>query len=218
MVILLQAGIAMTWIQIAPTWNHRKGSTKLWACAEGIVKTVNRGPKTHKTPRLHELFRKVRVNFCLLPCDASQEPNGNCSEKNLFRWTFLFWVAFFGWILLLWVMWSFGEAVVQAAAKTDGTNSWQIWMLVRGFFENQPDPATKRSQRRMQVLKLHLRPSKTHYFHCVFLSPGVAEKPAFFAGCFFCWLRFSQGRGSSLRAQRLKKINLDWKFQSRLKV
>ena len=34
-----------------------------------------------KTPRLHELFRKVRANFCLLPCDASQEPDGNCSEK-----------------------------------------------------------------------------------------------------------------------------------------
>ena len=30
------------------------------------------------SPRLHELFRKVRPNFCRLPCDASQEPNGNC--------------------------------------------------------------------------------------------------------------------------------------------
>ena len=34
-----------------------------------------------------ELFRKVCANFCLLPCDTSQEPNGNCSE-NLFRCTF----------------------------------------------------------------------------------------------------------------------------------
>ena len=32
------------------------------------------------TPRSHELFRKVRANICLLPCDTSQEPNGNCSE------------------------------------------------------------------------------------------------------------------------------------------
>ena len=52
-------------------------------------------PKTTpKTPRLHELFRKIRANFCLLPCDTSQEPNGNCSEKlvqtNLF---------YFGWFL-----------------------------------------------------------------------------------------------------------------------
>ena len=54
-------------------------------------------PKYQKTPRLHELF----VNFCLLPCDTSQEHNGNYSEKkNLFRWTFLFWVDFFRWIFL----------------------------------------------------------------------------------------------------------------------
>ena len=26
-------------------------------------------------------FRKVRANFCLLPCDIGQEPNGSCSEK-----------------------------------------------------------------------------------------------------------------------------------------
>ena len=45
---------------------------------------IIRGPKsrnTNKTPRLHELFRKIRANFCLLPCDKSQEPKGNCSEK-----------------------------------------------------------------------------------------------------------------------------------------
>ena len=34
-----------------------------------------------QTPRSRELFRRVRVNFCLLPCDTSQGPNGNCSEK-----------------------------------------------------------------------------------------------------------------------------------------
>ena len=31
-------------------------------------------PKYQKTPCLHEVFRQVRANFCLLPCDASQEP------------------------------------------------------------------------------------------------------------------------------------------------
>ena len=47
-----------------------------------------RGPKTHpksrntkKTPRSHELLRKVRANFSLLSCDTSQEPGGNCSDK-----------------------------------------------------------------------------------------------------------------------------------------
>ena len=47
-----------------------------------------------KTPRLRELFRKVRVNFCLRPCYTSQEPKGNCSEK-LVQMNFLFWVDFF---------------------------------------------------------------------------------------------------------------------------
>ena len=35
-----------------------------------------------KAPRSHELFRKVRANFCPLPCDTSQEASGNCSEKT----------------------------------------------------------------------------------------------------------------------------------------
>ena len=34
-----------------------------------------------KARHLCELFSEVRANFCLLPCDTSQEPNGNCSEK-----------------------------------------------------------------------------------------------------------------------------------------
>ena len=47
-------------------------------------------PEKQKTPRLREHFRKVRVNFCLRPCDTSQETNANCSEKlvqvNSFIW------------------------------------------------------------------------------------------------------------------------------------
>ena len=46
-----------------------------------------------KTPRLHELFRKVRSNFCFVPCDLSQEPTGNCSE-TLVQMIILFWVFF----------------------------------------------------------------------------------------------------------------------------
>ena len=52
-------------------------------------------PEIQKTLRLREHFRKVRANFCLLPCYTSQEPKGNCVQKYLFRWTFLFWVDFF---------------------------------------------------------------------------------------------------------------------------
>ena len=49
---------------------------------------IFRGRQTHpksgntkEALHLHELFRKVRTNFCLFPCDTSQEPNRNCSEE-----------------------------------------------------------------------------------------------------------------------------------------
>ena len=51
---------------------------------------------TKKTPFLHEHFRKVRANFCLLPCDTNQEPNRICS-KSSFRSTCWFWVDFMPW-------------------------------------------------------------------------------------------------------------------------
>ena len=37
--------------------------------------------KHHKTPRLHELCRKVRTNLGILHCDRSQEPSRICPEK-----------------------------------------------------------------------------------------------------------------------------------------
>ena len=58
-------------------------------------KTHPKSRNTEKTPRSRELFRKVRANFCLLPCDTSQEPNGNCSEK-LVQMNFFY----FGWIFV----------------------------------------------------------------------------------------------------------------------
>ena len=74
-------------------------SLNFFASARLIKEYLNhsfRGPKTppqiqkyQKTPRLRELFRKVRANFCLLPCDTTQEPNGNCSNK-LVQMNFLF--------------------------------------------------------------------------------------------------------------------------------
>ena len=46
-------------------------------------------------------FEKFARTFAFLPVNTRQEPNGNCSIK-WFRWTFYFWVDFFGWIFLLW--------------------------------------------------------------------------------------------------------------------
>ena len=66
---------------------------KYWCCpitrqlcgpkCRSFKKPIQNPKYWKQTPRLHEFFRKVRANFCLLPCDASQEPIGNCSEKLL---------------------------------------------------------------------------------------------------------------------------------------
>ena len=75
-----------------------------------MAAAIFRGPKnppqipksqnTKKRLRVRELFRKVRVIFCLLPCSASQEPNGNCSEKLVQMNCFILG-GFFGWIFIL---------------------------------------------------------------------------------------------------------------------
>ena len=72
----------------------------------------SRDRNTKKTPRYHEPFRKVRVNFCPLRCDTSQEPNGNYSEK-LVQMNFLVWVDFFGWIFLLFGHFSRGGTLTR---------------------------------------------------------------------------------------------------------
>ena len=52
-----------------------------------FLPTHSRGPKTHPKARntrntaFTRTFSKARVNFCLLPCDRSQEPNGNSAEE-----------------------------------------------------------------------------------------------------------------------------------------
>ena len=64
----------------------------------------HRGHKAHpksqhiekKTPRSLET---IRANIFEIPCETSQELNGNCSEK-LLQMIFLFWVTFFGWLFL----------------------------------------------------------------------------------------------------------------------
>ena len=74
--------------KIANRLSENCEQTELWTNGHCRFWTNIGGPKTHpksgntkKTPRPRELFREIRANFCLLPCDTSQEPNGNCSEK-----------------------------------------------------------------------------------------------------------------------------------------
>ena len=53
-----------------------------------------------KTLRSHELFQKVRANFIKIPCETSQEPNRNCSEK-LVQMNFFILGGLFGWLFLV---------------------------------------------------------------------------------------------------------------------
>ena len=79
---------------VSNLWSFLKQFWFYWILGEVFLAKTSqiaewiRGPKTHpqsrntkKTPRPHELFRKVRANISLLSCDTSQEPNGNCSDK-----------------------------------------------------------------------------------------------------------------------------------------
>ena len=61
--------------------NSRMNYAVKYATARGHQNPRSRTTKKKKTPRLHELFRRVRANFCLPPRDTSQEPGRNCSEK-----------------------------------------------------------------------------------------------------------------------------------------
>ena len=70
--------------------------------ADRDQETHPKSRNTKKNTAFTRAFRKVRANFCLLACEASQELNRNCSEK-LVQMSFLFWVDFCGWIFLLWI-------------------------------------------------------------------------------------------------------------------
>ena len=66
------------------------------------IEAQNPTPKsrnTTKTPHLRELVRKVRANFCLLSCDASQKHSRNCSEQ-LVQMNLFILGGLFGWIFL----------------------------------------------------------------------------------------------------------------------
>ena len=75
-----------------PSWSHpgpeRSLQDRAWTGRNRLPghfrKTHTQNPKLPKKPRLHNFVLKIHANFCLLPCDSSQEPNGNCSENNLF--------------------------------------------------------------------------------------------------------------------------------------
>ena len=61
-----------------------------------------RGPNLHAKSRntnKHRVYANF-FDFCLLPCDTTQELNGNCSGK-LAQMNFLFWVDFCGCVFLL---------------------------------------------------------------------------------------------------------------------
>ena len=49
------------------------------------LETKNPPPESQKypkeTPRLHELFQKVRANFCLLSCESGTQQNLFCSDE-----------------------------------------------------------------------------------------------------------------------------------------
>ena len=72
-------------------------------------------PKNH---RVHtNFFEKFARTFAFFPVTRVSNPT-EIVQKNLFGWTFLFWVDFFGWIFLLWRL--LLSAVTWVVAKLQG--------------------------------------------------------------------------------------------------
>ena len=86
-------------------------------------------PKYQKNTTFTQTFLKSSdANFCPLPCDTSQEPNGNSSE-NLFRWTFYFWWIFFFRVdFLLWV------ERISDSKRSEHMAAWELILLAFEHF------------------------------------------------------------------------------------
>ena len=70
-VLLNSGGSNSPWSEFWSEFPHFMGM--------GVVPAPSRNTK--KNGAFTRTLSKVRMKFCLLPCDTSQEPNGNCSEK-----------------------------------------------------------------------------------------------------------------------------------------
>ena len=81
--------------------------------------------KTTKTPRLHELFRKVHTNFRLLPCNGTQEPRRGCSE------TFVQMNLYFGWIFSGGFSWELVDPVVADPVAQDNEKRYNIQIYTK---------------------------------------------------------------------------------------
>ena len=102
-------------------------------------------PKSRNTPKnaaFTRTFRRVSANFCLLPCDMSQEPGRNCSEK-LVQMNFLLWGGFF----------SGGFPPQNCTVEQVSSNMWSSltneWDVAFAWWSHY--------QSRAQIATLHLR-------------------------------------------------------------
>ena len=100
---LNEANCSQSFSVLADNFWQRLGTTTAYNFARIEAQKPTQHPEipqtTKKTPRLHDFFRKVRANFCLLPCDTSQEPNGYCSDKFVQMNSF-----YFGWMFLIFLL------------------------------------------------------------------------------------------------------------------
>ena len=68
-------------------------------CLSVIILEARKPTQTPEIPRTkrHRVYtnflEKFAQTFCRLPCDTSQDPNGNCSEIPV-QMNFIFWVDF----------------------------------------------------------------------------------------------------------------------------
>ena len=86
-------------------WRTQRICRKETNGLQGTTKEAQKPPQiptTKKTPRLYTNFLEKFVRtFPFFPVTWVRNPM-DIVQKNLSRWTFLFWVDFFGLIFLLW--------------------------------------------------------------------------------------------------------------------
>ena len=89
-----------------------------------IVNLPLEAPKPTQNPEIppkHRVyanfFERFARTFAFFPVTQVRNPT-KIVQKNLFRWTFLFWVDFFGWIFLLWTMHSQSSIALWFAMAT----------------------------------------------------------------------------------------------------
>ena len=112
------------------TWVHHRTAdlSRKSACDSIEAEKPTQNPEIPKKHRVHaNFFEKFGWTFAFFPVTRVRS-RMEIVQKNLFRWTFLFWVDFFGWIFLPW----FKEPSEPPPCRSVGQDFYQTYARITG--------------------------------------------------------------------------------------